>query len=585
MSVRERNLSLLVENHDEPPGLTRRDLLKRGALLGASVPAVAALLAACAEDDDGVDAPAVDPDDDDDDMVAVDDDDEDDDEPVDEPDDDDDEEPAEDERGGTLEVALIGEPPSLDIHQTTATIVALVTWHMYEPLFTWDEEFQVTGELADSLDTSDDGLVNTIRLREGVTFHNGEPMTANDVVASIERWGTISGLGRSLMEAVENVEQIDDHTIEFTMSEPFGAFAVALARQNQGCGIYPASLLEEAGEDPLPEYIGTGPYRMVEHVPDRHIRMERYEDYQSRSEPTSGYAGMKNQYVDEIVFVPVPDEAGRVSGLQAGEYHYLESVTPDHFDTLDADENSEVEVLPPSSWATYVLNTAEGVLTNQTLRQALQAAMDHEPIVMAGWGEGFYRLDPSLMQQETVWHSMVGEELYDINDPERAQELADEAGYEGEPIRLMTTQEYAHQYSIAAVGQQQLVDAGFNIEMEVFDWATVGERRVDPALWDIFTTGISFRVDPIQLPPFQGCGWPGWWCTDEKVEWNERLEREPAFEDRYEAFERLQELFYKEVPMIKFGDTIAISARSPRLRNFVTPTQLQPAFWNVWLDD
>jgi peptide/nickel transport system substrate-binding protein len=585
MSVRERNLSLLVENHDEPPGLTRRDLLKRGALLGASVPAVAALLAACAEDDDGVDAPAVDPDDDDDDMVAVDDDDEDDDEPVDEPDDDDDEEPAEDERGGTLEVALIGEPPSLDIHQTTATIVALVTWHMYEPLFTWDEEFQVTGELADSLDTSDDGLVNTIRLREGVTFHNGEPMTANDVVASIERWGTISGLGRSLMEAVENVEQIDDHTIEFTMSEPFGAFAVALARQNQGCGIYPASLLEEAGEDPLPEYIGTGPYRMVEHVPDRHIRMERYEDYQSRSEPTSGYAGMKNQYIDEIVFVPVPDEAGRVAGLQAGEYQYLESVTPDHFDTLEADENSEVEVLPPSSWATYVLNIAEGVLTNQTLRQALQAAMDHEPIVMAGWGEGFYRLDPSLMQQETVWHSMVGEELYDINDPELAQELAEEAGYDGEPIRLMTTQEYAHQYSIAAVGQQQLVDAGFNIEMEVFDWATVGERRVDPALWDIFTTGISFRVDPIQLPPLQGCDWPGWWCTDEKVEWTERLEREPEFEDRFEAFEELQRLFYEEVPMIKFGDTIAISARSPRLRNFVTPTQLQPAFWNVWLDD
>jgi peptide/nickel transport system substrate-binding protein len=580
--------------------LSRRQLIRRSVALGLAVPAVSALLAACDPDDDDVvdDAPIVDDEDDDEDPgVDPVDDDEDDVDPVDDDEDDvdpvddddvdddvDDDEPTDDEFGGTLEVALIGEPPTLDIHRTTATIVALITWHIYEPLFTWDEDFELTEELAESLEVSDDGLVNTVSVRQGVTFHNGDELTAADVVASIERWGRISGLGGSLMESVDQVEQVDDHTVEFHMSEPYGAFAVALARQNQGCAIYPQSVVDQAEDEDLGEYIGTGPYQFVEQIADQHILVERFEDYVSRDEETSGYAGMKNQYLDGIRFIPVPDEASRVAGLQAGDYHYLESVVPDHFETLEEDPNSEVEVLPPDGWATYVLNTDQGVMANQTLRQAIQAALDHEPILLAGWGEGFYRLDPSIMQQETVWHSNVGEDLYNISDPERAQELAEEAGYDGEPIRLMTTQEYAHQFNIAAVGEQQLTDAGFNIELEIFDWATLVDRRNDQEAWDIFTTGISFRVDPIQLPPFQGCDWPGWWCTDDKVEWNERLEREPEFEGRYEAFERLQELFYEEVPMIKFGDTISISARSPRLRNFVTPTQLQPAFWNVWLD-
>ena len=578
--------------------LTRRQVLKRAAALGLAVPSVSALLAACETDDDAVDdvddeAPAA-PDDDDD-VDDVEPDDDDDDVEVDDTDDDaevaDDDEPDDDvddeegQVGGTLEVALIGEPPTLDIHQTTATIVALNAWHIYEPLFTWDEDFQVTPELAESHEVSDDGMTNTITLRDGITFHNGDDLTADDVVASIERWGGISGLGGSLLENVDDIEVVDDLTIEFHMTEPYGAFAVALGRQNQGCAIYPESVIDASDDTDLDEYIGTGPYRFVEWVSDQHIHLERYDDYVSRDEPTSGYAGMKNQYVDEFFLRPVPDEASRIAGIQAGDYDYLESVVPDNFETLDNDENVVAEVMGTSGWAVFVLNTEEGPCTDWNIRKAIQAAVDCEPLMQAGYGEGFYELDPGIMHQETVWNSQVGAELYDLADPDLAAEYLEDADYDGTPIRLMTTQEYAHQYNQAAVLEQQLTDAGFEVELEVFDWATLTERRNNPGDWDIFTTSFSFRVDPIQLPMLQGTSWPGWWSGEEKEELTDRLERETEFEDRFEVLEQIQELFYEDAPQVKVGDSLEVSARSPRVQNFTTPTQLQPSFWNIWLED
>jgi peptide/nickel transport system substrate-binding protein len=578
--------------------LSRRRLLKRGIALGLAVPTVSALLAACdPEEDDGDlvddnDGPAVEPEPDDDDS-----------EPDEEEEDEQDvnEEPAEvdDETeegeaddatagesraGGTLEVALTGDPPTLDLHQTTGTIVALIAWHIYEPLFTWDEDFQLAPELADSHEVSDDGLTNTLQIREGVTFHNGDELTAEDVVASIEHWASLSGLGESLMDNVEDVEIVDDHTIDFHMTEPYGAFAVALARQNQGCAIYQASVVEESGEGALSDHIGTGPYQLVAWEADQYVHLERFDDYASREEEASGYAGQKSQYVDEIYLRPVPDEAARIAGLQAGDFHYLENIISDHYESLEGDENVTVEIRGIRQWSVFVLNTADGIFTDQTLRQAVQAAVDCEPILQAGYGDGLFELDPGIMTSDTAWNSQVGAELYDIGDPDRAQELLEEAGYDGTPVRILTTQEYMGLYYQAAVLEQQLNDVGFEVEMEIVDWATLTERRNDETAWDLFTSTFTFRIDPIQLPMLQGTTWPGWWASEEKVELSDRLERETEFEDRYEVLEQIQELFYEEVPQIKVGDALELNARSPMIQNFIAPTQLQPAFWNIWLD-
>ena len=490
------------------------------------------------------------------------------------------------QRGGTLKVAIIGEPPTLDIHQTTATIVSLTTWHMYETLFTWDAEFTIIPLLAETHEVSEDGLTNTLRLRKGVPFHNGEEMKAADVVASIERWGQISGLGKNLIEAIAETTIVDDYTIDYTMNDPLGTFTVILARQNQGCAIYPKSLIDTVGIEQIEDgFTGTGPYKFKERQADRYIRIERFDDYAALDGEPDGYGGTKHQYVDMIEFIPAPDEAARIAGLQAGDYHYLESISTDQYESLKDDGSVVAELLPPDGWAVFVLNTKLGPMQNLELRKAVQAALDHEPILLAAQGAGFYRLDPSIMLQETAFHSTVSEELYNRNDPAAAQAALEAAGYDGTPIRFMTTQEYLDQYNAAVVGSQQLEAAGLTVELEVFDWATLVDRRGDENLWDIFTTGIAFRVDPVTLPMLQGNTWPGWWATDTKVEAVTRLQRESDFEARYAAFEDVQRLFYEEVPCVKIGDTNGVSAYSPKLKGPAPITQLSPEFVNVWLEE
>ena len=140
-------------------------------------------------------------------------------------------------------------------------------------------------------------------------------------------------------------------------------------------------------------------------------------------------------------------------------------------------------------------------------------------------------------------------------------------------------------YNFAIQAEQQLQDAGFNTELEVVDWATLNDRRTDPEAWDLFTTGITFRIDPVMFPFMMGTSWPGWWDSDRKVELTAELQQETDFDTRFEIWEEIQELFYEEVPLIKIADQFNLNARSPRLQGFEPFVQLSPFFWNVWMDD
>lgn len=488
-------------------------------------------------------------------------------------------------QGGTIRVAMAGEPPTLDIHQTTAGIVSYITWSMYEPLFTYDENYQLIPMLAESHEVSEDGLTNVIRLRQGVPFHNGETMTAADVIASINRWGAISGVGQGLLEATDELVEVDDHTIEFRLTEPYGSLATALAINYQGCAIYPKSVIDAAGGAPIEtDFIGTGPYRLEERRIDQFIRLQRFEEYAAVEGEALGYGGHKFQYLDRIDFIPVADEAARVAGLLAGDYQFLTDFSPDQFDTIAASSELVVEKLPPSSWDTLVLNWNSPLMSDLLVRQAFQAALDHEPIMIAAHGEGFYRLDPSIMQRETAWATDAGAELYNQNDPEKARALLEEAGYDGTPLRLLSTQEYQYLYNVALVAAQQLEAAGFTVDLQTYDWATLVERRSDPEMWDAFTTSDPFKPDPAQMATMQVCNFPGWWCSDETTALVEDLRRESDFDTRYAIWEQVQANFYNEVPMIKVGDFNSVTAYSQNVGGFIPLTQITLPLWNMWLE-
>lgn len=486
-------------------------------------------------------------------------------------------------RGGTLKVALTGDPPNLDLHQTTDSIVLLVTGHIYETLFTYDEEFKTIPLLAESHEVSDDGLLVTVKLRQNVPFHNGEIMTATDVVASIERWSRIVGLGEGLIEATDEIVQVDDHTIEFHLNRPFGTFEVALARALQGCAIYPKSVLDASDDTSLSEFIGTGPYKFVEWQPDRYVRVERFDDYAALPGEPMGYGGHKAALLDEIQFIPVRNEASRIAGLQSGDYHYLETISTDHYVTLKDDPSVAVDLLEPDSWLNIVLNLRSPITENPEIRQAIQLALNHEEIMQAAFGDGFFELTPTLLPGAEAWYSDAGAELFNRNDPDEAKRVLEASGYNGEQLRIMTTQEIQQEYNGTVLLKQQLEAVGFTVDLQVYDGATLSDRRDDETLWEMYTAWASFRPDPVLRN--LTCSATGWWCTEDKDELLADLQSESDFETRYEIWEQVQQRFYEEVPRLKIGDSRRIVARSPKLNGLSASTNLQPEFSNAWLEE
>ncbi len=485
-------------------------------------------------------------------------------------------------KGGVLRVGMIGEPPTLDGHTTTAVITREIAVNMFEGLFALDAKYQPMPLLAEGHEVLDGGKRYAIRLRKDVKFHNGKPLTSADVVASLKRWGALSSTGKATFKVVEAVEAKGPNAIEIRLKEPSGSLLTVLAQVDNAALIYSKDAIDAAGDGQLKEFIGTGPFRFVEHKPDRHIKLARFDGYAARGEPSSGLAGRRTAWVDEILFLPVPDYATRQAGMVTGEYDYIQQVKPDQYERLKSTPGVEPVAIKPYGWATIVFNLKQGLMTDQKLRLAVQAALDVEPMMLAGLGhKDFYRLDPSLFFQEQPWHSKTAAAAYNQRDKDKARRLLKEAGYAGQPMRWIVTTEYEHHYKPAVVAKSQLEEVGFKIDLQVSDWATVVQRRNKPELWDAFSTAFVFVPEPSTSAQVL-CEWPGWWCNPEKDQLLLAMGRELDFKKRYAMWEKVQAMFYAEAPRIKIGDYFRLDARRKDVMGYEPGPYMH--FWNVWLD-
>jgi peptide/nickel transport system substrate-binding protein len=490
-------------------------------------------------------------------------------------------------RGGVLRVANLGEPPTLDAHWTTATLTEVLTNHLYEGLYALDEGYRPIPMLAEALPAiSPDGLTYTIRLRQGIKFHNGKEMTSDDVVASLKRWMQQSQYGRALGAVLAEMRATGKHAIELKLKQKSAAVVVALAAPNNFGAIYPKEIAEKfPPAEKATEFVGTGPFKLAEWKPDQYIRMVRFDDYKPRSEPASGYGGAKAAHVDELRWIPVPDVATRVAQMETGELEFADDLNIDAFDRLQKSPNARPVVAKPYYWLVAVLNKKEGLMTNQKLRQAWQAAIDIEPIMkaVAGGRSEFYRMDSSLAFVENApWHVKLTGLPWNEHNKDKAKKLMQEAGYRGEPIRFVTTQEYKWMYDFALVTKQQLEDVGFNIDLQVVDWATLVKRRNNPKEYEAFTTGTGNFFEPTAFT-ILSCTWPGWTCDEQIQALNQEIGRETDHKKRVVLWEQMHRLFYDKVPSIRYGDLHGLRAASKKVQGFNEKTE-RPRFYNVWLE-
>src|ERR1700736_5034643 len=256
-------------------------------------------------------------------------------------------------KGGAANLAMIGEPQTLDPMASTADLVSTIMQHVYEPLYTFDANWNVAPMLAESMPAiSKDGLVYTIPLRKGVKFHNGKEMTSDDVVASLKRWMDMAPRGKAIAKEIKTLEAKGPNSIVITLNRPYAPLLAHLALPNGFAAIMP----KETIATPLTEYIGTGPYKFKERKPDQYVQLVRYDGYSARKEPASGYAGKREALLDELRFIPVPNANTRVEGMLSGQYQFADLLPVESYSRLEGNAGVKAVLTAPFGFPYLVLN-------------------------------------------------------------------------------------------------------------------------------------------------------------------------------------------------------------------------------------
>jgi len=498
--------------------------------------------------------------------------------------------------GGTLRCALASEPGKLDMQLDSGVAASIPARHILEGLFAFDASYTPQPMLAESWELDSTGTVATFHLRHGVLFQNGKEMTSADVVASLNRWGAYGLTSKALWSHVTDLAAPDAYTVQMTLDEPFAPMTTYLANIYGGPSIYPKEIVDKAGDQPLaPEdVIGTGPYKFVEWKAGDYILLERFDGYVPSSMPASGFAGKKVAYFDKLQFFFVPEDNARLVGIQSGTYDYVANIPNDLLANVEGDANI-VPIITnhPPIYPIALINNRNSLLANNyKLKQAIMTALDFNSIMLAGYGDTtFWSLNPSYFAPGIRWYTKgAGAGLYNANDPAKAWQMALDAGYNNEPIRIIVAQDMTAQYNQALVMTDELQNAGFTVDLQVYDKATffsVRNSKSDPdnPPWEIAFSYYSTTPDPslvLMLNP----NYAGWWNTPEIQTLRSELNKITDFDARYAKWEQIMDLWYKQIPAIKFGDAYQLHLiRADIGGGYGTdanPPMLSPYFWNSW---
>ena len=475
-------------------------------------------------------------------------------------------------------LAMVAEPQTLDPMASTADLVGTIMQHVYETLYTFDAKWNVVPMLAEAMPkVSADGKTYTIALRRGVMLHNGRELNADDVVASLQRWMDQSPRGKAVAKQLASLKATGPHGVEIVLNQPYAPLLAQLALPS-GMAVIMA---KDSIATPLTSFIGTGPYRFKERKPDQYVLLTRFDKYTPRKEPASGYGGKREAAIEELRFVPVPNANTRVEGALAGQYDYADLLPVEALPRLEKSGGKTVPILTPSFGFPYlVFNTKEGVSANGPLRQAMQTAIGEGEMLAAGFGDTrFFVAEGNHFPKGSPFYSTAGAERYNQRDAKKAKDAAEKAGYKGEPVRILTSRQYDFHYNMALLMAEQLKRAGFKVDLNVVDWATLVQRRNDSKLWDIYITHSGQFPEPMLSPPQLGDGAPGWWTTPAKQAALAAFNQEPDPAKRGALWAKVQQVVYDEVPYINVGKFNGLSARSPALDNYTPATW--PFFWNA----
>lgn len=487
--------------------------------------------------------------------------------------------------GGTLDIAYANEPDTLDIMQNASSPTRDIAWHIFETLVALDKDFAVKPMIAQDYSVSDDQKVYTFTIREGVNFHDGTTVAAEDVVASLERWRLVSAVGQVASEYIEDVKEVDEFTVEITLNEVYNGFLDDMAAPKTGLVIIPKEIAEEAGEKPLvPEQlVGTGPYQFEKWERGNEIVLTKFDEYSQLEETEwGGLTGKKEAALDQLNFLIVKDPQVKLNGLKTDLYDYAQAIPTDLYEVVETTPNAS-PVSYINGYSMLIPDKSEEPFDDLKVRQALNYALDKEAIAQSTYGnEEFYEMDGALFDpSQTELYSAEGTDSYLDYDVEKAKELLEESDYNGEPITIMYANNTETYKRISQMVQQQLEEVGFTVELDPYEWATYLERWLEPSNWDIVTIGYSTRFSPNELgfllPDRQSSGW----YNSER--WSELMTQwglAATSEERQEILTEMNETVYDELPFLKVANETTLDIMSDEIQEY--DAWIGPRFWNTY---
>ncbi|MBV9824223.1 MAG: ABC transporter substrate-binding protein [Alphaproteobacteria bacterium] len=481
----------------------------------------------------------------------------------------------------------------IDPYWTGAYITRNYGYMVYDTLFAVDSAWQPHPQMVESWTASDDGLVWDFRLRDGLAFHDGQPVRGADVVASLKRWGVRNdSYGQPLLAAASAIEATGERQFRITLKERFPVLQALATLTAPTPFILPERLAQMDPFTQIKDPTGSGPFKMAmsDWQPGHQVVFQRNAAYVPRAEPPAWATGGKQVKLDRVEWQYIPDAATALNALNQGEVDYWENLSNDYVPSLAHDPN--VTVSDGTGYiGTVRFNQLYPPFDNMKMRQAVLAVVDQRDYMAAVAGDPVnWRTCASVWA--CAWQGADpagGEVLAGPRDFDKARRLIAEAGYKGERIVLVDPTDIPQLHAQALVTNELLKRLGLDVDLATSEWGTAIRRinsRESPAQggWNVYVTSFAAfdMVNPAtnRMLRANGTASPPGWPTDAVLE-KLRADWFRAADDqeRADIARRIQQRAFEVVPYIPTGEYRARSAyRSDLTGRIEAPL---PFLWNI----
>jgi peptide/nickel transport system substrate-binding protein len=481
----------------------------------------------------------------------------------------------------------------LDPIFTTASVTTNHSAMVFDYLYGLDAKFRPHPQMVEGHSIENDGLLWTMRLREGLKFHDGEPVRGRDAVASIKRWGSRDMYGQEVIARADEITAPDDRTIRFRLKKPFPNLHAALGKNAASvCPIMPERIAATEATKQITEMVGSGPYRFLadERMAGARAAYARFEGYVPRPDGTaSRTAGPKIAHFDRVEWTIIPDQATAAAALMAGEVDWLEVTNNDLAPMLKRNRGISIRLAEDLFGTIMRFNWLQPPFDKPAIRRALLGAVSQEDFMTAAYGTdpAAWEIGVGYFTSDSPMASKVGlEVLTGKRDLAKVKRDLIAAGYAGERVVVLQADDYPSLKGLAEVTADLLKQVGMNVEVQSGDWGTISTRRanrgpLDKGGWSIFVTGLGNTIDPgghLGLRANGARAWFGWPDSPRLEELRQDWITAPDMAAQAAICVEMQRQAFQDVPYIPLGEYRTLTAHKADLSGFAPGA---PLFYGV----